>query len=350
MDILRRQEALARDRLDPAVHDYFAGGAGDEQTLADNERAWRRWWIRPRGLVDVGAVDTAVEVLGAGLRTPVLVAPVAAQALLHPGAERAGLRAAGAAGSLFTLPIRATTDLADVGAAAAGGPLWLQVYVDRHRERTLQVLDGARRHGVGAVVVTVDLPVAGRRERELRHGDLPLPDGVRLADHLGGAGGRGSKPLAGWDPTLTWADLAWIREACGLPVAIKGVLTAEDARAAVDHGAAAIVVSNHGGRQLDGCVPTAVALEEVAEAVGGTVPVLVDGGIRDGGDILRALALGARAVLVGRPYAWGLAAGGQEGAYEALQALTGDLSRAMALAGCPNLAAITRDRVRPALW
>lgn len=349
MDLLRRQEALARDRLDPAVHDYFAGGAGDEQTLVDNARAWRRWWIRPRALVDVGVVDTALEVLGARLRTPVLVAPVAAQALLHPGAERAGARAAGAAGSVFTLPTRATTDLADV-AAAADGPLWLQVYVDRDRERTLRVLARARRHGVGAVVLTVDLPVAGRRERELRHDDLPLPDGVRLADHLGGAGGQATKPLAGWDPTLTWADLAWIREACGLPVAVKGVLTAEDARAAVEHGAAAVVVSNHGGRQLDGCVPTAVALEEVAGAVDGRVPVLVDGGIRDGADILRALALGARAVLVGRPYAWALAAGGQDGACELLRALTGDLARAMALAGCPSLAAVTRDRVRPALW
>ncbi|MCP9491133.1 MAG: alpha-hydroxy-acid oxidizing protein [Solirubrobacteraceae bacterium MAG38_C4-C5] len=349
MDLLRRQEALARERLDPAVHDYFAGGAGDEQTLADNERAWRRWWIRPRGLVDVGAVDTAVEVLGARLRTPILVAPVAAHALLHHDGERAGARAAGAAGSLFTLSTRATTDLADV-AAAADGPLWLQVYVDRDRERTLRVLAGAREHGVGAVVLTVDLPVAGRRERELRNGELPLPDGVRLADHLGGAGGEGTKPLAGWDPTLTWADLAWIREACGLPVAVKGVLTAQDARAAVEHGAAAVVVSNHGGRQLDGCVPTAVALEEVAGAVGGAVPVLVDGGIRDGGDVLRALALGARAVLVGRPYAWGLAAGGQDGAREALEALTGDLELAMALAGCPSLAAITRDHVRAALW
>lgn len=349
MDLLRRQEALARDRLHPAVHDYFAGGAGDECTLADNERAWRRWWIRPRGLVDVGVVDTAVDVLGARLRTPVLIAPVAAQALLHPGAESAGVRAAGAAGSLFTLSTRATTDLAEV-AAAASGPLWLQIYVDRDREHTLAVLAGARTHGVSAVVLTVDLPVAGRRERELRNGDLPLPDGVRLADHLGGSGGKATKPLAGWDPTLTWDDLAWVREACGLPVAVKGVLTAQDARAAVEHGAAAVVVSNHGGRQLDGCVPTAVALEEVVEAVDGTVPVLVDGGIRDGGDILRALALGARAVLVGRPYAWGLAAGGQDGAYEALEALTGDLGRAMALAGCPSLAAITRDRVRPALW
>jgi len=349
MDLLRRQEALARERLDPAIHDYFAGGAGDEQTLADNERAWRRWWIRPRGLVDVGAVDTAVEVPGARLRTPILVAPVAAQALLHHDGERAGARAAGAAGSLFTLSTRATTDLADV-AAAADGPLWLQVYVDRDRERTLRVLAGAREHGVGAIVLTVDLPVAGRRERELRNDDLPLPDGVHLADHLGGAAGEGTKPLAGWDPTLTWADLAWVREACELPVAVKGVLTAEDARAAVEHGAAAIVVSNHGGRQLDGCVPTAVALEEVVEAVGGAVPVLVDGGIRDGGDVLRALALGARAVLVGRPYAWGLAAGGEDGAREALDALTADLARAMALAGCPSLAAITRDRVRPALW
>jgi 4-hydroxymandelate oxidase len=349
MDLLGRQEALARERLDPAVFDYFAGGAGDEQTLGDNERAWRRWWIRPRGLVDVGAVDTATELLGHRLQTPILVAPVAVHGLLHPDAERASARAAGAAGTVFCLSTRSTTDLADV-AAAASGPLWLQLYVQRDRARTARVLQRAARHGFAAVVLTIDLPVAGRRERELRHGDVTLPEGMAVADHLDGSGAGGVKPLAGWDPTLTWPAVPWVAEAAGLPVVVKGVLTAEDARAAVEHGAAGVVVSNHGGRQLDGCVPTAVALEEVVEAVAGRVPVLVDGGVRDGADVLRALALGAAAVLVGRPWAWGLAAGGEDGARAVLDALGEDLERAMALAGCPTIAAVQRDRVRPALW
>lgn len=349
MEVLRRQESIARDRLDPAVYDYFAGAAGDEQTLRDNERAWRRWWIRPRGLVDVGSVDPAAELLGHRLPAPLLVAPMGTHALLHPDGERGCARGAAAAGAVFCLSSRATTDLADV-AAAADGPRWLQLYVQRDRERSARVLARAAAHGFAAVVLTIDLPVAGRRERELHHGDLPLPGGVRLADHLGGAGAGGDKPLGGWDATMTWADVAWVREAAGLPVLVKGVLTAHDARAAVEHGAAGIVVSNHGGRQVDGCVPTAVALEEVVEAVGGAVPVLVDGGIRDGADVLRALALGAVAVLVGRPCAWGLAAGGEAGVRTVVDALREDLERTMALAGCPTLAAVGRDHVRPALW
>jgi 4-hydroxymandelate oxidase len=175
-----------------------------------------------------------------------------------------------------------------------------------------------------------------------------LPAGVTLTSHLGDELAGETKPVGGWDATLTWADVAWVSERCGLPVLVKGVLTAEDATAALDAGADAIVVSNHGGRQLDGVVPTAVALPEVAAAVGGRVPVLVDGGIRDGGDVLRALALGADAVLVGRPFAWGLATGGEAGVRAVLDALVADLARALALAGCPTLADVTADRVRPA--
>jgi 4-hydroxymandelate oxidase len=347
MELLRKLRAQARELLPETSFDYFDGGAGDEQTLADNEAAWRRLWICPRVMVDVSAIDTSSSLLGCELAAPILLAPVAAQQLLHPDGEVAAARAAGAAGSVYCLSSRATTDLAAV-AAGAPGPLWFQLYMAGDRDHSARVLARAAEHGFGAVVLTVDLPVPGRRERELRHGDHQLPDGIALTSHLGHELPGETKPLGGWDATLTWADVAWVQEQCGLPVLVKGVLTAPDAAAAIDAGAAAIVVSNHGGRQLDGCIPTAAALPGVVAEVAGRVPVLVDGGIRDGGDVLRALALGADAVLVGRPYAWGLATGGEAGVRAVLDALAGDLARAMALAGCPAVADITPDRVRPA--
>jgi 4-hydroxymandelate oxidase len=199
-------------------------------------------------------------------------------------------------------------------------------------------------------VLTVDLPVAGRRERELRHGEFAFPEGIALTSHLGDPGERHQAPIGGYDTTLTWPDVGWAAAASGLPVIVKGVLCAHDAELALDAGAAAIVVSNHGGRQVDGCVPTAVALRDVADAVGGHVPVLVDGGIRDGADVLRALALGADAVLVGRPYAWGLACGGEAGVRAVLDAFADDLRRALALAGCPALRDVDAARVRFAGW
>jgi 4-hydroxymandelate oxidase len=274
---------------------------------------------------------------------------MAGQRLLHADGECAAARAAGDAGTVYCLSSRATTDLADVAADAAG-PLWFQLYVAGDRERSARVLARAAEHGFRAVVLTIDMPVPGRRERELRHGDHVLPEGVALTSHLGVDLAGETKPLGGWDATLTWADLGWVREASGLPVLVKGVLTAEDAGAALHAGADGIVVSNHGARQLDGCVPTAVALSEVAAVVQGRVPLLVDGGIRDGGDVLRALALGADAVLVGRPYGWGLATGGEAGVRAVVEAFADDLRRVMALAGCPTLAAIGPDRVRPAGW
>ncbi len=349
MELLRRLEDAARRRLDPAVFAYFAGGAGDEQTLGENLAAWRRAWLRPRALVDVSAADPAVDLLGRRLALPVLLAPVAAHRLLHPDGELATARAAGAAGTVFCLSTRATADVAEV-AEAASGPLWFQLYVQVDRGRTERVLGRLRGLGVERVVLTVDLPVAGRRERELRHGELRLPDGVRLADHEGGRASDAVKPLGHWDASLTWADVGWVREVSGLPVLVKGVLAAEDALAALEAGAEGVVVSNHGGRQLDGCLPTAVALREVAAAVGGRAPVLVDGGVRDGGDVVRALALGADAVLVGRPYAWGLAEGGEDGVRRVLDAFADDVRRTLALVGCPTPADVTADRVRLAGW
>jgi 4-hydroxymandelate oxidase len=347
MEVLRRLEARARAALPVPVYDYFAGGAGDEVTLAANEDAWQRWCLRPRVLTGCAEADPAIELLGRRLAAPVLLAPVAAQRLLHPDGELASARAAAAAGTVFCLSTRATADLAEV-AAASPGPLWFQLYVQEDRDASARVLARAAEHGFEAVVLTVDLPVAGRREREIAAGPVTLPAGVTIATHLGSPGTATTKPsVGGWRPDLGPADIGWAAEASGLPVLVKGVLTGEDARVAVEHGAAGVVVSNHGARQLDGAVPTAAALGAVAAAVAGRVPVLVDGGVRCGADVVRALALGADAVLVGRPYAWGLAAGGEEGVGAVLDALIEDSARSLALVGAPTPADVVPDHVRP---
>ena len=347
MELLRSLEAKARGRLQEAYADYYAGGAGDEQTLAENAAAWRKLWIRPRVMVDVSTVDTTCTLLGQRLALPLLLAPVAAARLLHPEGELAAARAAGGAGTVYCLSTRATTDLAQV-AACATGPLWFQLYADRDRARCERILARVAEHGFKALLLTVDFPVSARRERELRHDDVPLPPGVALASHLGEQLTGDTKPVGGWNASLTWDDIAWIRDACGLPVVVKGVLTAQDAQLALQAGAEGIVVSNHGGRQLDGAIPTAVALPEVAAAVAGRAPVLVDGGIRDGADVLRALALGADAVLIGRPYVWGLDAAGETGVRRVIDAFAQDLSRVLALTGCPALADVSPDHLRAA--
>ncbi|CAN5521653.1 alpha-hydroxy acid oxidase [soil metagenome] len=347
MELLRSLEAKARGRLQEAYADYYAGGAGDEQTLAENVAAWRKLWIRPRVMVDVSTVDTTCTLLGQRLALPLLLAPVAAARLLHPEGELAAARAAGGAGTVYCLSTRATTDLAQV-AACATGPLWFQLYADRDRARCERILARVAEHGFEALLLTVDFPVSARRERELRHDAVPLPPGVALASHLGEQLTGDTKPVGGWNASLTWDDIAWIREACGLPVVVKGVLTAQDAQLALQAGAEGIVVSNHGGRQLDGAIPTAVALPEVAAAVAGRAPVLVDGGIRDGADVLRALALGADAVLIGRPYVWGLAAAGETGVRRVIDAFAQDLGRVLALSGCPGLADVSPDHLRAA--
>ncbi|UTI63467.1 alpha-hydroxy-acid oxidizing protein [Paraconexibacter antarcticus] len=346
MELLRALHDDARSRLPEAVHDYFAGGAGDEQTLADNEAAWRALWLVPRVLTGVAAADPRITLLGRDLAAPVLLAPVAAQRLLHPDGEVATARAAATAGVVSCLSTRATADLAEVAAAAPGGERWFQLYMGEDRGHVAAVLRRAREHGYTHVVLTADLPVPGRRERERRHGPVPFPAGVTLATHLGGAHPLAAKPPVGGWQALTWADVAWTASAADLPVIVKGILDPGDARRAVDAGAAAVVVSNHGGRQLDGSLPTAVALPAVVAAVAGAVPVLVDGGIRDGGDVVRALALGASAVLVGRPYLWGLACGGEEGVGRVLAALVEDTVRAMTLVGAAAVADLGPALVR----
>jgi len=349
MELLRRQHDEARKRLPEPVYDYFAGGAGDELTLAENEEAWSRVWLRPRHLRGLAAAEAAIDLLGARMAAPIVLAPVATHGLLHPEGELAVARGAAGAGLVMCLSTRATTDLADV-AAATDAPKWFQLYMDIDRSRAGRILERAAEHGYGLIVMTIDLPVAGRRERELRHGPVAFPTGIALATHLGLDADRAAKPHVGGWHAPSWEDVGWVREVSGLPVLLKGVLTAEDALLAEQAGASAVAVSNHGARQLDGVVPTAVALREVAAELEGRLPVLVDGGIRSGVDVVRALALGADAVLVGRPYLWALAAGGCDGVRAALTALVTDTARSLVLVGAATPAEVTAAHARLRGW
>lgn len=337
MELLRRLESQARERLPEPAYDHLACGAGDERTLADNQLAWRRLWLRPRVLVPAADPDTRVELLGADLQAPVLLAPVGSVGLAHPDGPLPALRAAASRSLGVCVATRAALNFPGVAAAVPDAYAWFQLYVDPDPGRSEHVLSGLAATGFRAVVLTADLPVIGRRERDRRHGSDWVPDALQL-----GAGG--------WEAALSWEHVGWAASHSRLPVVVKGILTAEDARLALDHGAAAIVVSNHGGRQVEGALPTAVALPEVVDAVGGRVPVLVDGGLRSGSDVFRALALGATAVLIGRPWLWGLAAGGEEGVARVLDAYVEDLRTTMTLAGCPDVASIGPAHVRTATW
>jgi isopentenyl diphosphate isomerase/L-lactate dehydrogenase-like FMN-dependent dehydrogenase len=341
-------ERLAAAALDPAAHGYFSGGAGDERTLRANREAFGGWELRPRVLVDVSDVSTRSMVLGAEVSTPVLVAPVAFQRLAHPDGETAMARAAAAAGTVMCLSSLATARPADVAAAAPGGRRWLQLYFFRDRAITRALVKEAAAHGFEAIVLTVDAPYAGVRERDLRSG-FEVPGELRAPAIDAAAGFRSLTTREVFeliDASLSWPDLARLVEDAQLPVLLKGAMTAEDAELAVEHGAAAVVVSNHGGRQLDGVPASIDVLPEVAEAVGGRAEVLVDGGIRRGTDIVTALAIGARAVLVGRPALWGLAVDGQTGAERALGMLTDELRLALALLGCRSPADVGAAHVR----
>ena len=320
-------EALAADRLEPGAHGYFAGGAGDERTLRRNVEAFREWELWPRVLVDVSEVSTAIELMGAQLELPVLVAPVAFQKLAHPDGEVAMARAAEAAGTVMCLSTIATCGPTEVGAACAGRK-WMQLYSFRDRGITRALLDEAAEAGFEAVLLTVDAPYAGKRERDFRTG-FEVPADVTAPAVKQASGGRDltvAEVFGLVDPALGWEDLAELVDASELPILVKGLVRADDAELAVEHGAAGVVVSNHGGRQLDGAPATIDALPEVVDAVGGRIPVLVDGGVRRGTDIAVALALGADAVLVGRACLWGLAWDGQAGAERALEILRDELA------------------------
>jgi len=344
-------ERAAAAKLDAGVAGYFFGGAGDELTLKENVEAWKGWRLRPRALAGLGEWSTRAEVLGAEVSMPVLVAPVAYQGLVDPEGERAMARAAAAAETVMCLSTLATNRPRPVAEAAPGGRRWFQLYCFRDEGVTRAMIAEAVDCGYEAIVVTVDAPRGGNRERDRRTGfAIPEEIGVPSVEAALGSGRAITieETFDLMEPALSWSDLGDLAADCAVPVLVKGVLTAEDGALAVEHGAAGIVVSNHGGRQLDRCLATADALPEVVDAVEGRAAVLVDGGIRRGVDIAIALALGADAVLVGRPALWGLAAGGEAGARSVLELLREELELTLALCGCASPAELSRVHLRRA--
>jgi isopentenyl diphosphate isomerase/L-lactate dehydrogenase-like FMN-dependent dehydrogenase len=344
-------ERIAAEKLDAGTLGYFAGGAGDELTLRDNVKAWQRWRLRPRVLTDVNQVSTATELLGASISMPILIAPVAYQRLVDPEGEVAMARAAAEAETVMCLSTLATTTPSELAAAAPPGRRWFQLYCFEDEAVTKALSEEAVESGFEAIVVTVDAPPGGNRERDLRTG-FAIPAGLGVPSVAAAMGVERAVTIEEtfglMSRSLTWSDLEDISSESSLPVLVKGLLTSEDATLAVEHGAAGVVVSNHGGRQLDRALATGDALPEVVEAVEGRAAVLVDGGIRRGVDVAIALALGADAVLVGRPPLWGLAAAGAAGAARALELLRGELELTLALCGCASPAALGRDHVRRA--
>lgn len=371
---------MARRRLPRVVFDYIDGGADGEVTLRENCRAFEDVTFRPRCAVAPGACATETTVLGTRLAFPLILAPVGSSRLFHPGGEPAAARAAGGAGLIYVLSTLSGSRLEDVKAASRG-PVWYQLYLCGGREVASAAIARARAARYSALVVTIDTPVAGLRERDFRNGitdiltrrplpmlrhapqflarpgwvagflrdgglmrfpNIVLPDGPMAYADVGAALEQAA---------VCWDDLHWIRQEWNGPLVIKGIHTADDARRAVDAGAEALVVSNHGGRQLDGVPATLRVLPEVVSAVGGQVEILLDGGIRRGSDIAKALCLGARCVLAGRAYAYGLAANGEAGVTDAIRILRADLTRTLKLLGCPSIAELNGSFVDvPASW
>lgn len=348
-------EELARRKLPREAFDYYASGADDESALRRNREAFERRVLHHRVLVDVSARAMKTRVLGVDVTMPVLVAPTAFHRMACPEGELATARAARGAGTAMILSSLSNTDVEDV-AEEHPGATFFQLYVYRDRDATTALVRRAEEAGCKALVLTVDAPLLGRRERDVRNA-FALPTGLSVKNLVPAGYGDlekklGQSGLAAYfasliDPGLTWDDVAWLRSLTALPVALKGVVRVDDAKRARDAGAAAIVVSNHGGRQLDSSPATLDVLAPIADAVGRDLEVLVDGGVRRGTDVMKALALGARAVLVGRPILWGLAWDGERGARFVLDTLRRELDLAMALSGCPTLGAITRDLIEP---
>jgi len=342
---LLQLEAAARVHLSDQVFHYIAGGAGDELTIAANRSAFDRILLHPRVLVDVSTRSQRTHVLGCELSAPMLVAPTALHGMVHRDGELATARAAAAFGTTMVLSTLATTPVEDV-VRAAPGRVWFQLYVYRDRGATEALIARVEAAGARALVVTVDAPFLGLREREGAH-PLLLPQDFHApnisADDSVDRSDLARRFLDLVDPSLSWKDIAWLRRHTKLPIVLKGILRADDAERAVDQGIDGIVVSNHGGRQLDGVVPTIDALVPIAEVVSGRAALLVDGGVRRGTDVIKALARGADAVLLGRPILWGLAAGGSKGVHAVLEMLRRELDLAMALCGCTEVAAITDE-------
>ena len=347
-------EQVAKERLPALAYDYYRSGAWDETTLKRNREAYEQFKVHYRVLVDVQKRDLSTTLFGQKVAFPILIAPTAFHKLAHPDGELATARAAVQSKTIMTLSSLSNTTIEEVS-AATDRTFWFQLYINKDRGFTRNLVSRAEAAGAKALVVTVDTPVWGRRERDIRNG-FHLPPGLSAvnlvaSDENGvtkGNSGAGMGQAFDWmlDATLQWKDLQWLAGVTRLPILIKGVCRPDDAAKAVTHGVKGIVVSNHGGRQMDSAPATIELLSSIVEAVGDRIPVLLDGGIRRGTDALKALAMGAKAVLVGRPVLWGLAAGGQEGVAKALSILRDELDTAMALSGCRNLKELTKDLVR----
>jgi len=354
---LAEYEVRAREIAEGSTLDYYDGGSNDEITLRENVAAFGRITLYPRAFRGVGERDTRTAILGMPASTPIIVAPVALIGMLHPDGEIPVVRAASKAGSIVTLSTFSVTPIEDVVAAAVG-PVWFQLYVYKDRAASEALVQRVEAAGCTALELTADAPILGRRERDVRNnfalpadlwapnltadGTLPLPE----------SHGGGGSPFADAfdmlvDQNLTWDDIAWLTSVSNLPVLVKGILRADDARRAIDAGAAGVIVSNHGGRQFDTAPAAIDALRPIADAVGDRGAVIVDGGIRRGADVVKAIAMGAGAVQIGRPIVWGLAVDGEKGVADVLGLLREELDLAMALAGCRSISEITSDLLSP---
>ncbi len=344
-------EAIARETLPQMAFDYYASGANDEITLRENDRAYDRIRLKYRVLRDISQRTTATTLLGHDLHMPVIVAPTAFQRMAHPDGEIATVRAAGEAGTLMIVSTLSTTSIEDVTAAAAG-PVWFQLYVYKDREATADLVRRAEACGCSALVLTVDAQVWGRRERDVRN-RFHLPDGLAIKNLMPAGkeqfpqeaqgSGLAAYVVSLFDQTLSWSDVDWLCGLTSLPVLLKGIVHPDDARLAIDHGAAGVIVSNHGGRQLDTAPATIEVLPEIVAAVDGRLPIIIDGGVRRGTDVVKALALGAQAVAIGRPVLWGLAAGGQQGVGDVLAMLRSEIDTAMGLCGAATVDELNAD-------
>jgi 4-hydroxymandelate oxidase len=343
-------ERMAEQAVTPEAWSYIVGGAGDERTLRWNREAFSRHRFRPRVLVDVSSVSTETTVLGTPVAMPALVAPMAFQQIAHEEGEVAMARGAAAAGTLMCVSTVATATPAGIAAVAPDSPRWLQIYVFRDRGVSDEVIAQALEVGFSALVLTADLPVYGIRHREARTGfEAPEEDVPAIvAAKARGGSGEGHHSLTLLESGLEWDYVTELRERWKVPVVVKGLVTAEDADLACQYGASGVVVSNHGGRQLDGAIASLDALPEVVEAVGGRAEVYLDGGVRRGTDVVMALALGARAVLVGRPALYGLAFGGSKGVEQVLEIFREEIENALALLGCRSPDEVTAAHVKPA--
>ncbi|XP_050232305.1 peroxisomal (S)-2-hydroxyacid oxidase GLO4-like [Mercurialis annua] len=340
-------QILAKQILPKMYYDFYSGGAEDQHTLRENIEAFQRITFRPRILVDVSRIDMATSILGHTISAPIMIAPTAMHKLAHPQGEIATARAAAASNTIMVFSFSATSSLEEV-AASCNAVRFFQLYVYKQRDIAATLVQRAEKYGYKAIVLTVDTPKYGRREADIKN-KLIVPQLKNLEGLLSIPTDKGSGLKAfndTLDSSLCWKDIGWLKSITNLPILIKGVLSREDAMKAMEIGVSGIIVSNHGARQLDHTPATISVLEEVVHAVGGKIPVLFDGGIRRGTDVFKAMALGAQAVLVGRPIIYGLAVKGEDGVKQVMKMLKDELELTMALSGCPSLKNITRNHIR----